>query len=245
MVRLKGPKLAGDELRAKARRSAERKERGAVGAFNRRSRGRLLQWLGSIDRRALQLLPLFVTLTYPATWPDDPATWKRHLEAFAKRVRRRYPGAAIVWRLEPQRRGAPHFHLLVFGVRYLDPRGEVAAWWNAILDGGADHLAAGTRVERVQSWRGVMHYASKYLAKHGDGEGFEGVGRHWGVIGREALPVNWRVYLVPFFEVRRVLRSLRRSNGAKRVRLVDPYAGLWCFLDWETGVRLAGFYPPD
>ncbi len=47
----------------------------------------------------------FLTQTYPAYFPD-PHQAKAHLEAFLKRLERRYERFAAVWRIEPQRRGA-------------------------------------------------------------------------------------------------------------------------------------------
>lgn len=247
VVKLKAPRLAGDDARARSRRAAlDRKERGKIKGFSYRSRSRLMQLLGSLDRRQVAGLPLFLHLTYPATWPEEPEVWKRHLEAFIKRLvrwaERAYPGAkvAAVWRLEPQRRGAPHYHIMLFGVRFI-PYQWVAKAWAQVIGGGADSVAAGTRIERVRSWRGVMSYASKYLAKRGGhGGGFEGVGRHWGVVGRENLPTDWQTFLVPFFAVRRILWAYRERKGGK-VRRVG-FDGFWLFMDWGDGVRLGLAY---
>ncbi|MEW2202636.1 rolling circle replication-associated protein, partial [Streptomyces griseus] len=62
-------------------------------------------------------LAAMVTLTYPADWltvaPQGKAA-KAHLRAFQVRYKRAWGEALIaVWKLEFQRRGAPHFHLLV------------------------------------------------------------------------------------------------------------------------------------
>ncbi|WP_425292110.1 rolling circle replication-associated protein [Corynebacterium mastitidis] len=58
-----------------------------------------------------------VTLTYPATWEDVASSGdvvKKHLAAFFKRYARAWEHEWIgVWKLEFQRRGAPHFHLLM------------------------------------------------------------------------------------------------------------------------------------
>ncbi len=164
--------------------------RGIRGAamFSNDSRRRCLQVLGSVDKRG-SAPPLFVGLTYPAVWPDDPAVWNDHLDSFYKRLCRKYPWAniAVIWRKEPQERGAPHFHLFVFGLNYL-PYQWVGENWAEISNGNARSCS---RVERVRSWRGAMFYASKYLAKPtADGVGFTTatgtplpeVGRHRGLV---------------------------------------------------------------
>ena len=163
VVRLRGPELPGDMLRAKAAAYREH-TRGTIQGFSRASRRRLLARLQEVDQRRLLHRPLMVTLTYPKDWPASPEVWKADLRAFGKRLRRRYPDAAIIWRLEAQERGAPHYHLLVFGVRFL-PHEWVGQAWAEITGGNAGACA---RVERVRSWRGVVSYASKYLAKLDD-----------------------------------------------------------------------------
>ena len=148
--------------------------------------------LASIDREAVGCLPTFGTLTYPGEWPSDPKRWKRDLDAFGKRLRRRHPEASVIWKLEPQKRGAPHFHLLIFNVPRLDKTWLSAAWYAVVASNDVRHLRAGTRIESIRSWRGVMSYASKYTAKVIDElpEGWEAVGRMWGVIGRDNLPIS-------------------------------------------------------
>lgn len=56
-----------------------RAPRGNITGFSAAARKRLIEMLASINRTALERLPLFVTLTYPGTWNPDPqagnATW--------------------------------------------------------------------------------------------------------------------------------------------------------------------------
>ncbi len=251
IIKLRGPELAGDTMRAKALRHRQ-STRGTITEFSKRSRHRLLFKLGGIDQRQILYRPLMVTLTYPLDWPPSPARWKQDLQALVKRLLRRYPSAAVIWRMEPQKRGAPHFHLLIFNVRFL-PFGQVATWWADITDGDP---ASCSRVERVRSWRGVMSYASKYLAKlDGDdrqflsgagGKSLSEVGRLWGVINAEALPTDvreWALAIGQFHKLRRILnrhkRSILRRAGHRHIPFPrDGTVGVSGFLDWETGVQL-------
>src|SRR5205823_1017705 len=130
--------------------------RGQINGFSFAARRRLLRLCAEVDRRECRLLPLFVTLTYPSVWPADPADWKRQLDRFFHRLKRGWPDAAAIWRLEFQRRGAPHFHLLVFGLEFLPATWVAAAWYEIVGSGDLKHLQAGTQVVRVKSWRGVM-----------------------------------------------------------------------------------------
>jgi hypothetical protein len=64
------------------------------------------------------------------------------------------------------------------------------SWYDVVGTGNPDHFVAGTRVEEIRSWGGVLAYAAKYMSKV-DAEMFlRGVcvGRSWGISNREAIP---------------------------------------------------------
>lgn len=207
--------LGGSVLKLKAakvpRGPRPNARRGKVTQFSRQSRGRLLELLASINQPALRAMPLFLTLTYPAVYPQDGAEVKRHLDVFLKRLKRELPYAAAIWKLEYQTRGAPHFHILLFGVTYLHHYWLAKCWAGVVASGDKRHIAAGTSVEQVKSWRGVMWYASKYLAKVDAGQVQDGCGRFWGVMSRELLPIEiieCALTFAAFYRARRVARRL-------------------------------------
>lgn len=96
-------------------------KRGKVVAFSEKSRRRLMR---ALARTKADCLPVFMTLTYPDNFPGDPSTWKGHLRAWCKRLKREHPEAAGFWKLElkPRLSGdnvgkvAPHFHLLLWNL---------------------------------------------------------------------------------------------------------------------------------
>lgn len=196
--------------------------RGRCGPFSKASRRRLMRRMATIRDDATAV---FVTLTYPAEYPADWHTWKRHLDTFLKRLERKRPEAGVVWKLEPQARGAPHFHLLIFGASYALLRWWVAqAWFEVVGSGDGRHLRAGTRVERLRSARGARAYAAKYLGKLPDvlpeGVDWEEVGRWWGIRRPENIPWATCVTLeVGHTEAWRVLRVLRKY--------LERVAGVW------------------
>jgi hypothetical protein len=130
-----------------------------------------------------------VTLTYPGQYAESPEIWKNDLDNFLRRLARRFEHASGVWKLEPQRRGAPHFHLLVWGASYHDLLQWVsAAWYEVVGSNDERHLRAGTRVEMVRSYSGVRSYAAKYLGKEVQGGCWQYPGRWWGIFQRVKLP---------------------------------------------------------
>src|SRR5918995_5468890 len=67
--------------------------RDRVRGFSRESRTNLLRRLASINRGAFKTFKgrmIFVSLTYPHEYPDDPEVCKNHLKAFRKRLQREY-----------------------------------------------------------------------------------------------------------------------------------------------------------
>ena len=207
-------------------------KRGKVYGFSRNSRKRMLRLVNSINRTKVEpRQALFVTLTYPAVWPSDPKVWAAHLQAFRMRLERRWGIHAVIWKKEPQRRGAPHFHLLLLcdvktaaQVRIFR-RWCSAAWYEVVGSGDAKHFRAGTQVETVRSWRGVVSYAAKYLGKESPGfvdqETGEvlATGRWWGVWNADRLPVELKAIEVSYkaaYRLRRVVLRLRHWRAKWR-----------------------------
>ena len=116
----------------------ERKKRGKVTEFTFGSRRRLLRVVNSTRR---DCLPVFVTLTYPFDFPERSEQFKRDLDNFIKRLARKFPDVAGVWKLEPQERLAPHYHLLVWGVEFEALREFVpSAWCEVVGSDDPNHL---------------------------------------------------------------------------------------------------------
>ncbi len=217
--------------------------KGRIKGFSGVSRRNLLRRLASINRTAFRAFKgrlISITLTYPTEYPQDPEVCKRHLEAFHKRLERRYGQFAAFWRMGIQRRGAFHFHLLLFvplsfGSVREARRFVSSSWYEVCGEISEGHLHAGTRVEEVRSWRQATSYAERYLAKKEEfPEGAE-TGRIWGLRNYELLPVRWetiRVGLRDAYKSRRIYRRLARLKGTSSLRR------LTVFVRYENVIRL-------
>lgn len=165
-------------------------DREKITGFSDRSRKRLRQWVHAIgrDERAL-----FLSLTYHETDPS-PAEAKEDLDAFCKRLRRAYPEAAIIWKMEPQDRAVIHFHLLVYNVPYLPAQKWCQAWHDCTDETSRHHRKAGVDIEKEvnsDDWK-LHNYLAKYFDKEVENV-WEYPGRWWGIVGRDDLPtVGWR-----------------------------------------------------
>lgn len=161
--------------------------RGEVTSWSSRSRLNMVETMASLDWGPVLepgrpgWRPAMVTLTLPRDWlavaPDGPA-FKRLLDRLRRRWDRRWGDVAWVWKLEFQRRGAPHVHLYlavgpgrdfaewlslawtcaVFGLRV--KRGEGESWGELVArvrgrygDAVGDHLQAGTGIDWAEGIR--------------------------------------------------------------------------------------------
>jgi hypothetical protein len=220
--------------------------RDRVRGFSRESRTNLLRRLASINRRAFRTFKgrmIFVSLTYPHEYPEDPEVCKYHLKALRRRLQRKCGTFAAFWRLGIQRRGALHFHLLLFVGPSIGPIGELrrffsSSWYEVTGRVPEGHLRMGTRVEVVKRWKQATSYVERYMAKPEEfPEGLE-TGRIWGVWHEELLPVRWEtveVSLRDAFRIRRKYRKLARRKGSGSLRRITV------FVRHENVVRLLEF----
>ena len=156
--------------------------RGIVGRFTFGARRRMMQSLSAIQGENYETI-LFLTLTYHDDWQGREP--RKDLDAYLKRLRRRHPDLAYVWRLEPQKRLAPHFHLLLFFPYRLTElqKAEMSQQWHELVEPDSPfHELYGAKVEKdLDGMEGVRVYISKYIAKvQGEAERPEWwQGRYW------------------------------------------------------------------
>jgi hypothetical protein len=220
--------------------------RARIRGFSRTSRRNLLRRLASINRKAFRAFKgrlISITLTYPHEYPEDPEVCKNHLKALRKRLQRKCGDFAGFWRLGIQRRGAWHFHLLLFVGPSFGSVGELrrfisSSWYEVTGRISEGHLRAGTSVETIRKWKEATSYLERYMAKPEEfPEGLK-TGRIWGIWHEELLPVRWEkaeVSLRDAFRIRRIYRKLakRKSSGSLRCITV--------FVRHENVIRLLEF----
>ncbi len=246
---------AGEEEEAERRRIRE---------WSTQSRRNMIRTFAMLDWWPLVEagLPEMVTLTYPGEWervaPDGRAV-KRQLEAFKSRWTRRWGSPPVgVWKLEFQARGAPHFHLYVArpgSVPEWEFREWVSrAWFEAVGPGDERHLRAGTGVDRQFVGRACdVRRLAAYFGKHNSKwsnkseqnevpDGWEDVGRFWGVWGLKPDVERVELNRADYHQVCRVLRRLQRAaRKGRKIKARGGEAGLWTLAGdgRKIGVQLA------
>lgn len=153
-----------------------------ITGFSRGSRYRMIKMISSIDVDQMPP-PLFVTLTYPARYPRRTRTIVRDLRWWLEACKR--DGIdANVWRIEFQKRGAPHFHFLLWpdphsGTSRARLARNMRKRWRRVVRAYVDRDTAKGRLVNVQEcWDaiGVLWYMTKP-----EPEGYSWFkGRRWG-----------------------------------------------------------------
>ncbi|MBC6831043.1 hypothetical protein CRD16_00930 [Corynebacterium sp. LK29] len=178
----------------------KREEDRRILEWSPKSRTRMISVFSELDWNAFLAQPgriAMVTLTYPGDWQavaPDSKTVYAHLNRLRLQFQRDW-GRELraVWKREFQRRGAPHYHLLmvvpegtctvkspVTGEKVeVDFIGWLAAAWARIVAADqssgerARHLVAGSGVhytrQSFESPRHASFYFSKYAAKNASG----------------------------------------------------------------------------
>lgn len=229
-----------------------------------RSRLRMMRRLASLDWRPVVAtedelfdetgrfvagIPALVTLTYPKCWETcapSAKVAKQQLDRFFRRWDRACGPFAGVWKLEFQRRGAPHFHIFArvpMMVEHKVGRGRGArfvaepfttwlsrTWFEVVGSHDVKHLRAGTGVDyseglRCSDPRRLAAYFAGYAAvkdkayQHRCPDAWtEGAGRWWGVRRLETVTATVELDQAQFIELRRLCRGWVRGQGRRPVR---------------------------
>jgi len=197
-IEAQGSLLVMRVVGAKKRPPVSHSHRGNIRSFSYKSRLRLLRFMARLKMTGVRAT--FITLTYKGFPSNEVA--KRNLHAFLQHIHRNFPQTSLVWRMEYQKRGSIHFHLLAFNLPYWDWK-EILKTWKLC----SDQPTARVDVRRVRSRRGVLAYVAKYIAKverkvkktflvyvpylH-KGRKWK-KGRFWGYHNKKALPLGEKV----------------------------------------------------
>lgn len=219
--------------------------RQAINEWSYKSRSNMLKRLLSLDYSPLfgdgERTPVMITLTYPGDWqtvaPDGKAA-KRHVSLLKKRYEREYGEPLIgVWKLEFQRRGAPHTHILSSIKMDL---GLFQLWmsktWADIVNHPSPtekekHLLAGTQVKAWPDYyKESPHRISRYFGKHSSANAYGvkeyqnrapelwikagSIGRFWGYWGLEPATAKARISKEDYLFMQRTARRWHESKKA-------------------------------
>jgi len=211
-------KIEGNTISLQGQKSARvgGGKRGTVKGFSDKSRNALLRLMNTLVFDSVHM----VTLTFHENLQDERAA-RIPLYAFRKAFERAYGENTVIWRIERQKRGACHFHLLVLNFERVD-RDLFDEWckdtWERIVTkgaGDADLHRFGVDVVEAHNFgpsdRGALiAYIAKYVGKD---EGQEITGRNWGCWRRERLQAKQLEFEIPGVLAEKALQELCRAGG--------------------------------
>lgn len=202
-------------------------KRGQIKGLSKGSRRKLVFLINSF---APVQDAFFVTLTVREA-SEDFKQWKKWLNRTLMGLRYKFPQLSGIWRLEFQKNGSPHFHLLLFTNTPIDPkvlRSTIRRYWSSAcgkqntgyFNTKRKHwVYKGIRVEKVRDIRKSGFYLAIYQAKNEQDRTDIPTGKTWGILNRESLPVGR--YEGGEFETlrfntwcKRLYRRYIKANGA-------------------------------
>ncbi len=216
--------------------------------WSRKSRAAMCRTFAELDYTPLVecgRVPAMVTLTYPDDWecvPPDGASVKRHMVLWRRRFQREWgEPARHIWKLEFQRRGAPHIHLWMAPPQIPGRSGRL--FWEWLSQEWADivahpnpeqrarHLLAGTAVDVLNGLRAcdpkrLAIYFTKHSSPNRQGDTEyqhivpdawrkpgHGQGRFWGVHGLQRATAVVEIAQDAYLTARRIFRRWSRSQA--------------------------------
>jgi hypothetical protein len=208
-------------------------QRGKIEGFSSKAASRLREFC--VTMAVPDRVPVSVTLTTRAI--HSPAAWKRIWKRFRQRAIER--GVPMVYRVELQKRGAPHVHVVAWVVadHRLNPQHRrlfTEEWLECVgEDQDPDSRRFAVLVRRMDSSGWIVYQALHSGKGKVDQLGWQG--KQWGVIGRErflrrepdvVLLEDWQ--RIKFQRVlRRLLAASWRGPGCPRKARVLPLGNAW------------------
>ncbi|MGB3894830.1 MAG: hypothetical protein WA942_11360, partial [Mycolicibacter sinensis] len=220
----------------------------SITEWSRKSRAAMCRTFAELDYTPLVesgRAPAMITLTYPGDWEvvaPDGTSVKRHMVLWRKRFHREYgEPARYIWKLEFQRRGAPHIHLWMAPPMSPGRSGRgFAQWlsntWAQIVDHPdpeqkARHRLAGTAIDvrnglKACDPKRLAIYFTKHSSPNMDGDKEyqhivpalwrqpgRGPGRFWGVYGLKKAIAVAEVAQDAYLTARRIVRRWSRNQA--------------------------------
>ena len=164
----------------------------------------------------------FVTFTMREA-SENFKEWKAWLNRVLTSMRKAFPTISGIWRLEFQKRGTPHFHLLLFTNELTDIkvlRGKLKTYWSNAI-GKQNTSFHSCKVEKVKDVKKSGFYLAIYQAKNEQDRTDIPTGKTYGIINRKLLPIA-RYQGGEFSDIlfntwcKRLYRRYIRANGASK-----------------------------
>ena len=176
---------------------------------------------------------IFMTLTHTSRESRSPIQAKDAIDRFGKNITYRYPSFSALWRLERQKNGEPHFHLIVWGLEGIDLteffRYAKKSWKKAMQLESTPMID----IKPISGSVGACLYLCGHSVKVNQTWPGEEIGRYWGKINAKAIPM---FDLVEAEIDEDFLRRLWLKKETRRIKWLEArYKRKYEIRPWETG----------
>lgn len=224
--------------------------RGEIKEFSRKSKRRMMLKLSKFNYDFYET-KLFFTCTFHNIYPQTKSETKKYLLSLIKRIERIDKAVAMVWRVEKQKRGAPHFHFILCFPKFYNgkEKSELSkklkiSWGDLTFHINKYAYTVASDVRELNSNIKTFNYISKYSSKVDDEKTNYRLGRIWGIRGnvKEFDEIQFEVSQYFADELKRLIfNELNTHIKVSReyenyiftydlVRLIIPYEKILLFL---------------
>lgn len=158
-------------LKSSFDRDIPERKKDDITKFSINARRRMIKFLSMVNLEFYED-PLFVTTTFHNAYPKNSEQLKTILRNYLKKLKYSFPDLHYAWRLEWQKRKAPHFHILLFPSK---PRNNYErdklvkqiklAWFSFLKDHDYYTFKYSCDVQTIKEKKKLYSYVSKYTAK--------------------------------------------------------------------------------
>ena len=172
----------------------KKQKRGVIKSFSRGSKTRLKKVLHKLKKQNL----LFVTLTYENNQTNNSIS-KSDLDNFSRAISKRNKKIWFIWKMEYQKRGAIHYHLILGGSNYKYVKKILNRLWK--------HGFTALKIARKRD----LFYFSKYVLKDPN-TAPDHSGRFWGIYNKPAIDFCIKKVIYLSQELEEFLRQIIQTK---------------------------------
>lgn len=220
-----------NELKSNQQFEIPTRKTGDIKNFSENSRRRCQKLLAKIKFSSYGA-PIFLTTTFHNIFPNDQQDLKKLLDNFLRSCQRTKYKFHYVWRLELQKRGAPHFHFIILPLKSLDTnqsksfkRYIKSKWLHFLKDNSYNTFLFACKFIDIENKTGLRSYISKYVSKIDNQEKQKSLGRIWGYSRDLNCSPVFSIYLTEkiFIHIKKCLYEKIKDQIKNNDRLLENF----------------------